>query len=196
MADLTISTQLKAWKSLTEKQIQSAAARALNRTATSVRAEASTMIREEVKLKAGDVKAVLDVTRVSPRQPLSRMVAFLTIRAKSIPLVSFGARPKVVKTPAGKRIGVTVQVKKERKLVEGGFIAKMKSGRTGVFRRGGKAGYSPDAPRLPIRHLLSTSVVDIARGKGFLAKLEAYARATFRKNLERELKYQLQKGKA
>lgn len=189
----SVSTQLAAWKELSEKAIQQAAARSINRTGTSARVEASKLVREEVNLKATDAKEVIDVTRVSSNTPLSRMVAYLKIAGKPIPLYKYGALPKRIMTQAGLRIGVTVKVKKERKLVRGAFIATMPNGKTGIFWRGSKTSYDPKGPRHPIKHRLSTSVLDVFKGEDFLKRLQTFISDTFKKNFERELKYQLDK---
>lgn len=191
MAD--VASQLRAWKELSRKSLQRAAARSLNRTATSVRAEATQRVRQEISLKSGDVKDTMTIRKATASMSLSKMVALLDIKIRAIPLFKFGAAPKKVKTPAGQRVGVTVKVKKQRKLVPGAFIATLKSGKQGVFWRGSKTAYRKDAGRFPIHHRLSTSVADVFKGQGFIKDLQAYARETFRKNFSSELKYESQK---
>jgi hypothetical protein len=71
---------------------------------------------------------------------------------KEIPLAKYPARQT--------KRGVSVLVNKgKRKLVRGAFLATMKSGHTGVFRREGKQ-------RLPIKHALSSRVSDVFHDAG------------------------------
>lgn len=153
--------------------------RAINRTLVSIRQEAQQKIRETVKLKASDVKNAVEIKRAS----LSRPVGIIEVIRKGIPLFKYGARAKTVNTPRGKRIGVTVQVKGTRKLVRGAFIATMKNGRTGIFKRKGEA-------RLPIRELFSTSVADLFKGGELIDSLRESAKEKLRAIFARESQFE------
>ena len=178
--------EIRAFRDLTERALRSAAARSLNRAATTVRQEATTRIRETLNLKSSDVKNAIQIDKASAREDLLTMKATLIPDRHGIPLVAFSPREKTIKTKDGKKTGVTVKVKTERKLVVGAFLATMPNGHVGIFKRRGKS-------RLPIKEAFSTSVADIFKNKDFLDSLKAFSRQVFEQNFTRELKYQLSK---
>jgi hypothetical protein len=150
--------------------VNAAAVRALNRTATTVRAEASRQIRGRYSLKAGTVRKQLRIERATRNRLTSAVIA----SGAPIPLVEFGARQT--------KKGVTVKVTKTRKLVKGVFIARMKSGKVGVFERLG-------SKRLPIRELFSVSLPRTFTQRQILAALRKTAADRFRIELARELRF-------
>lgn len=154
------------------KVIDAAAVRALNRTATTVRAEASRRIRERYNLKAAVIKEDLRIWRAQRGRLESQVIA----RGRPIRLIDFGARQ--VKT------GVSVQVVRGRgrKTIGGAFVARMKSGLVGVFERRGKA-------RLPIDQLYSIGVPAMFSQQQILKALRGVAGDRFRRELARELKF-------
>jgi hypothetical protein len=100
--------------------------RAINKTITPARTEVSQGIRQEINIKAGDVKDKIELKKASTK----RWEASISLSHKLIPIMDFGA--KMTKK------GVSFKVYKSggRKLMLHAFIAKMKSGHEGVFRRG------------------------------------------------------------
>lgn len=164
--------------------------RAINRTLTTMRKEAQQEVQKEIKLKSTDIKATIVISKATS----SNGRGILSVIRKGVELFKYGARRKVVRTPRGKRYGVTVQVKGQRKLVEGGFIATMRNGKTGVFRRGPKSGgYVKDASRFPIRQLFSTSVANLLSGDNILSRICDRALQVFKLNFDREMKYEISK---
>lgn len=100
--------------------------RALNRTAENVRAEAVREIRKTYMLKAGLVRGQMSISRAWS----GKLQAAVTANGKPIPIYEFNA------TWNPKWSGVRFKVKKgERKTLRHTFIAKMKSGKVGVFER-------------------------------------------------------------
>lgn len=185
-----IKAALKEFRSLGEKAIQRASARALNRVGTSVRAEASRRVRETLNLKAADAKEPIGIARTKGSIAAKKQRVEITISQKGVPLFKYGARDKQVKTVRGPRFGVTVKVLKQgkRKLVRGGFIAGMRSGHTGIFVRKGK-------DRLPIKGLFSMSARDVFKNKDIVRAVLGYGRALLGKELRAQLNYELQKTK-
>lgn len=158
---------------LAEGEIANAAAvRALNRTGAAVRTEAVRQIRGRYNLRAGTVRDQIRIVRAS-RQ---RLTVDVIASGAPIPLVEFGARQT--------KKGVTVRVTKQRKLVKGVFIARMKSGKVGVFERLGKA-------RLPIRELFSISLPRTFTQRQILAALQKVAAERFNLEFQRDLAYRL-----
>jgi hypothetical protein len=189
----SVREQLKAFKELTRKQMQQASARALNKAATSTRAEAARRVKESpLNLKARDIKDQITMERAKAKDGLQRMSAVIRVVRKSVPLYLFGAKERKVKSARGPRVGATVKVKTQRKLVSGGFIARMKSGKVGVWKR---TGQTTNKGKERIKQLFSTSVYDVFHNKGFLSDLGAYARARFKVTFAQELKYEQNKTK-
>ncbi len=172
---------------LDQRTLRKVATRAVNKAAVSVRAEASKKVREELSLKAGDVKDA--ITLVKARQA-DNPVAKLIVPDKGIELYKFGAKPKRVTTQRGPRTGVTVKVKKDRKLVSGGFIATMKSGKTGVFKRTGSV---TSKGKGRIRLLFSTTVADIFENEDFIREMQAYSIARLAVVLRQEMAFEVSK---
>ena len=96
-----------------------AAARALNRTIKAMQVLAVERLAADVGLDRAIVEKATDVDLAVPE----RLSATLRVNDKRIPLINFGA----VETAAG--------VASRRGFVEHGFIARMRSGHVGVFRR-------------------------------------------------------------
>lgn len=187
MAGPSIATQLKAFHDLTQKQVQRASARALNRAVTSMRLEASKRVREIVKIKAGEVNAALVIDKAKAKETLVDQAATMVVKPKPIPLYAFSPTVRKIKTARGVRLGVTVKVKDVRKIVTGAFIATVGAGHTGIFKR-------KTDDRLPIKELFSTSVLDIFKDDFFVRRLLIYGQQKFKENFDRELKYELSKG--
>lgn len=185
---MSAADQIRAFAQLTQKQVKSAAARALNRTAQSMRAEVARAVQAELGgLKIGDIKSRISLDLASAREDLATMSADLVASGKGIPLVMYQALARNVRTPRGKRIGVTVRVKGERKLVQHAFLVETKGGYVGVFQRTGDS-------RFPLRQLYSTTIADIFRNQSFLDPMRAQANETLEANLQHELEYQLSKA--
>lgn len=158
--------------------------RVLNRVVRSVAVAASKSIREELTLPARDVRRALTVRGTRGRL----LEARITISGRAVGLVRYRARQV--------RRGVSVQVKRRggRKVVRGAFIARMRSGHEGVFRRqveGGKR-----VPRLPIKELFSTSPAEVIGDRGIEASLSRLAQQRFAKELTHEIAFRMRgKGK-
>ncbi|MGE4193077.1 MAG: phage tail protein [Pseudodesulfovibrio sp.] len=140
------------------RQGRAAIVQAVNRVATGARTDAVTLIRQHLMLKAKAVRSGLSVTKAKVSDyPSPR--AILTGRGKrGIPLMNYPVRPSKIGGRKPK-VGVSAQIKRHgaRKTVRGSFVARMKSGHVGVFKR------NSGAPRLPIREL---------SGVGFIGYLE------------------------
>jgi hypothetical protein len=179
---------LQKWTDLTMKAVKAAAARALNRTATSTRAEISRTVRASIpSLKASAVKDTVTIIRAKGGTDLLSQRAEIKVKDVPVPLAAYGAKPKTVATPKGKRVGVTVKVKDARKPVVGAFVATVGAGHVGVFKRRG-----PD--RLPIKELYGPSVAQVVRSTSVMTAILRFTRETFAKNFRSELAYQRSKA--
>ncbi len=153
-----------------ERAIDAATVTALNRTMSSVQTEASRLIRDRYTIKASVAKKQMRISRASK----SRLFADLIVSGRRIPLIEFAARQT--------RKGVTVNVTRQRKLVRGVFIARMKSGHVGVYERLGPK-------RLPIQELLSISLPKAFTQKQILVAVSKKAAERFPIEFERAAKF-------
>jgi hypothetical protein len=159
-----------AYKDLADKYVNQATVRALNKTATTVRAEAARKIGREYNIKIGAAKSQMWISRANR----GRVMASITVSGRPIPLVEFDARQT--------RRGVTVKVKGTRKVVAGAFIATMKTGHRGVYVRS-------TGKRLPIRQLFSLSLPVAFSQKQIMDALLQAASARFAETLRQEVRY-------
>lgn len=156
---------------LTKEEASKAIPRALNKTATTARAEAAREIKAAgYKLKIGDLKKSITIKRASR----AVLTAQVTASGKPIPLSRYGARQN--------RKGVSVAVLKGRKTITGAFLATMPSGHRGVFVRQGKG-------RLPIDQKFGPSVPDAFSNKVVQGALRRVIRERFNVVLAQELRF-------
>ena len=138
---LDIDPLLGSLKRLGTGLAQKAISRSLNRTIGGVKVAASRSVRDELTLKIKDIKKDLAIRRA----PARGLEAALDVAIRATGLIKFRARQTAR--------GTTVQVKRQggRKRLPHAFIAKMRSGHTGVMTRHKGIG------RLPIDELFSTA---------------------------------------
>lgn len=106
-----------------------ATARALNRSAVSVRAAMASAVKADVgALKVGAVKDKIEIREANPGP---RPEASLRVSKRRIALMAFGARQF--------SYGVRARLKGGADRIPGAFVATMPSGHTGVFKRRGRA---------------------------------------------------------
>jgi hypothetical protein len=161
----------------TREEVKGAVTRSLNKTATTVRNEASTEIRKIYNLKAGVIKKQIKIKKANRANP----TAIISASGRPIPLIEFTARQR--------KAGVSVLIKRgQRKVVRSAFIAKMPSGNVGVFQRKGKL-------RLPIRELFSISLPRVFTSKAIFAALVKIARQRFPVVFAQEARFALSKRK-
>ena len=159
-----------------------AAARALNRAATTVRAEASREIRKEYNIKASEIRKEMSIQRATP----SRLVSAVKAKGRRLTLLRFNARQN--------RTGVAVTIKKgRRQTIKSAFIARGKGGNPVVFARGQYVNgrFVPGKPRYPITALNTVSIPVMFSQKVIVRALERVAGEAFRKNYLSELRFAL-----
>ena len=122
--------------------------RSINRAAKSARTAMTKAVREDVGLTA---KVVRDAIVFTPARAGRDPRAKLTISKKRIPLIKFKARQL-------KRAGVKANLKGGARTYPGAFIATMRSGHRGVFKR-------TTAARLPITQLHGPSLAKVFKKK-------------------------------
>lgn len=158
-----------------QKGVPKAIAAALNRVSEGMKTEASRAVRKRYNIKDKDVKerGNIKVTRANT----SRLEVLLTSRGRNIPLMKFSVTPtsprrvKVVKA-AVKRGG--------KKAIPGAFVASMKSGHVGVFKRLGSA-------RTPIQEKFGPAVPVMLNDPGITEHLNREAALRMEKRTEHEM---------
>lgn len=140
---------------LDTKPLTAAARRALRKAgATALRdmkSEASKRIRHMKRLKSRYITRAISLKRAKG-STIADMSWALDVSGEPVPLTAYPHRQT--------KRGVTVEVNRgKRTLVKGSFVATLKSGHEGVFRRKGKA-------RLPIEELRGSRPVDALLHKG------------------------------
>ena len=157
-----------------------AAASALNRTATSVRAESVRYIRRQLPLPAKSIRSRLSIERAAKTRLTARIVAR---RDYDPPLSAFGPRWKQ-RQPGGATVKLPGRA---RQTIRGAFVAGTRYGRDAVFRRVGKA-------RTPLKFLRASdaglpTVTGAFLQAGADASVLRLARDRFRANFARELAF-------
>lgn len=180
---------------LSGKEITKAVTRSLNRTAVSVRAQMARSVREELRAPIAEIKDRLSIRKASSKgSDFNAVQASIIVSPKAMPMDLFSPQPKYVmaqiKTKSGaksvRRRGVTVLIKKQRKLVPGAFLARI-NGRQSIWARKGSA-------RGPVARLYTTTVRDIVENVGFVDRVHGFASMTFMKNFDHELKRMIEKS--
>lgn len=157
-----------------------ACSRALNRTTTGVRTQATRSIRDIYVIKAGDVRETMRVDKATPNKLRARLVS----RGAVLGLQHFSYSPK---NPNQRpKIGVRIRVRKasSAKPIAGTFLI---SGKTGIFQRKGKERFPLERKSGPAVPSMMKTAVD-ERG------LQEKAEERLARELEHEVDYLL-KGK-
>lgn len=158
-----------------------------------MRSEAVKRIRARKAIRPKYISRALTMSRASGSD-IAAMEWALNVSGKPIPLIAYPHRE--VRGKAGKRGmgprsqgGLAVQVNVGKvTLLRGAFVATMKSGHRGIFRRLGRA-------RLPIEELLGSRPVDALLHQGEADGVAARGGASFAATFERVLPLEIGKSK-
>src|SRR4051812_16398912 len=116
-----------------------------------MRSEASKRIRARKRIKVSYIRKALTLGKPKGSD-ISSFAWSLNVSGDPVPLVAYPHRQT--------KKGVSVEVNRgKRTLVKGSFVATMKSGHEGIFRRKGKA-------RLPIHELRGSRPIDALLHEG------------------------------
>jgi hypothetical protein len=189
VSDYRVHVDAKRFEALLEQlsgaEGKRAFARAVNRAASSTRTQSSKDVRKAVNLKAADVKKGITLRRMAAREGFNGE-ASVTFTGRATSLYYFAPKDRKVKTARGIRMGVSVNVKGKRKLVQGAFVMTKGGITRGIFKRQGDGRY-------PLKKLFSTGILDVLRNDGMLDGLGVFASQRFWIEFDRDLRYRLSK---
>lgn len=168
--------ELGPMKAALKRALKKAGATALR----DMRAEASKRVRERKRIKGAYIRQALTLRRPKGGD-ISSMEWAVDVSGGAVPLVAYPHRQT--------KKGVSVEVNRgKRTLLAGSFVATMKSGHVGVFRRRGKA-------RLPIEELRGSRPLDALLHRGEAEGVAARGGASFTATLVRVLPLEIGKSK-
>lgn len=155
-----------------------------------VRTGTSRLVRQRKRMKLKRVREGLPIYFPRGKAAISELVWRMDVSGEPVPLSEFPYR--VVKRKEGRRHGggVMVQVNVgRRQLVRSAFVARMRSGHVGIFRRRGEE-------RLPIDEAFTTRLSDVVQDRGFIPFVQGGAQARFGATFTRLLDVELRRLKA
>ena len=164
--------------------VDKATARAINKTAVSVRAKAASEVQKHRNIKISEIKNALSLQRATSKARHVRLVATITARGRPIPIRLFGARLT--------RFGVTVLIRKggrRQRLVRRGIRSFNRPGFAGgnVFVRESKKRLPiskwPPVPGIPTV-FLQKKVVDV---------MQRQSASVFRRRFNEEIRYEIRR---
>lgn len=137
-----------------------------------LKSSSSRYVRSRKRLKVSRVNKAM-ITDPARGNEIRDLSWTLRVSGKPVPLIDYPHRQT--------RKGVMVSVNRNtRVLVKSAFLATMRSGHEGIFKRVGRA-------RLPIRELFSSTVKDPLLDNGTIPALFTRASASFAKTFDRVL---------
>ncbi len=148
---------------------------AINRAMASTQVQAVRTGAEATGAKQKDIKKRILQFKANIRRISGAVIAY----AKPLPLSIFSPKTKVVKTPKGRRIGVTIKTANGRQLVPAASMATYNSGKVSIFTRlmGGK-----------IKNLFSDALIKHISKPDILRQLTGKAQGEFEKQWKNELR--------
>lgn len=184
MADRTLIVQWDRREIAHLTALPAAVARAVRKAGATalrdVRSEASKRIRAHKRIKVAYITRAFRLRRNTASR-IDDMSWALDVSGKAVPLVAYPHRQT--------KKGVSVEVNRgKRTLVKGAFIATLRSGHEGVFRRRTKA-------RLPIFELLGSRPVDALLHKGEAEAVAMRGQQSFNTTFSRLLPIEIDKTK-
>lgn len=163
-------------------------AAALNKTLNEVKILSRKNLISTVRLKVEKASKAMRGKRAGGPASDANMQAVLQIKSQPVALFEYHPDVLDVMSRRGRRIGASVDVKGKRKLVKGGFQAKMKSGHVGIFIRSEINPKTKSLGKSGIDELFATRVIDVFSGDQFMSGIESEASKALGLNIEAALK--------
>lgn len=170
--------------------------RAINRTMDGTKTDMSSGIRTVLNAKKKDVDRLILISKCTPGTLSGRV----KLSGKLLPMRTFSPKQ------TSKGVKVKLYVNKEAEVIPSAFMATMKNGYQGVFKRvykGTPTGMPvnkrwnrlPEAYRLPIRQLFAPSQVTIFIKDEIFNPFKRSVEQRLEVDLQREINYELSKMK-
>lgn len=163
--------------SVIPRGVEKALTGTIDRAKGTVRSETTKKISEVYYITRNDIRAETNI-RMSTQKTGGSIVGIISFSGKKIPLYKFNTTPKVV-TP-GALVSSAVYRDNNPVPFKNAFIAEMRSGHLGVFKRKGKS-------RIPISEFMGLSTAQMAANSVVLDDVESAATETINKRLEAEI---------
>jgi hypothetical protein len=163
-----------------------AVAKAGSEAARAMKTQAGRGVRERKRYRAARVNKALPLYFPTSKRILERLLWRMDVSGEPVPVADFPHRQT--------KKGVSVRINaNKRALMKGAFVATMRNGHEGVFRRVGN-------PSLPIREAFTTRVSDVFKdggtgAGGFIARVQARSQFVFSRAFNRLLPMELEKIK-
>jgi len=165
-----------------------ATTRAINRTLTTVRAAAGREVAADLGVPVRQVTAAMVITKAR----FTTLRGVISVTGRRIPLINLKATGP--EPSRGKGQGVSYSLGGQRRRIGSAFIATLRSGHRGVFRRiGTSARRSRGAwsPNLPIVELKGPSIPRVTAKRSILNALKTLGQTTLVRNLQSEIRFLL-----
>lgn len=154
-----------------------AAAAGINRAARGAYTLSVREIQKDVGASAQKtIRRNLSLHDATAAKPEAQLIGF-SAKKDRIPIIELGARPKTV-TKRKPPVGVSYR----GRAIPGSFVARMRSGHVGIFKR-------MTQPRLPIDELEGPSVALVFSRKKIQDAIAAYLRAKVPEEIQRAFRF-------
>lgn len=168
----------------TKKTINTATYRSLNKTYSKI----NTKFKKEIRTSTGLPLKFLNKRFKVKKASKTNFSGYVSMGTKfGISLDNFKPKVKIIKKSKRKYQGVTVKIGKgAREIVQGGFIATVKSGKSLILVRKGKERsptYNPKHNLHPIAKQIQPS-------------LKSYGQSEYKLQFQQQIKYELSKGRS
>jgi hypothetical protein len=131
-----------------------------------MRAELSKRVRKRKRIKAGTIRKSLRMRRAKGSR-IEDMEWAIDVSGEAVRVTDYPHRQT--------KRGVSVEINRgKRSLIQGGFVATMPTGHTGVFVRQGRA-------RLPINEQFASRVTDAISHEGEIEVIHRRGQETFQR---------------
>lgn len=189
---LDVFRHLKLMRAMT-----AAASKAGSETIRKLRTAANREVRATKKIKAGEVRKALPIFFPKAKKDMDSLIWRLDVSGRLFPVIDYPGVRQVKKKGGG--VSVQINVRGQRKVIPSAFVAVMKSGHRGVFRKKDKAGpwrRGPQGQALPIEELFTSRVVDVFSDPGVIPRLQRDAGEGFASAFVRIFPLELDKVKS
>lgn len=192
-ADIKDLLRLNAALKYVPQGLETAVARALNKTILGARTDAKALIRRDYNIKAGTIAGQLKIRRANNKQLSASLYGSASY---GIPMLEMSVLPRRVPstvrnqgrfTPA---VGISAIVKKgKRTTFPGAFVARMQNGHVGVFRRdpSGKQMRGKNEPA--IKGVFAPTPIKLLAGERYDQEMEEKMETRWDKNIQHEAEH-------